>query len=153
MDKRYFENMIEELLEEPYIIIDILPVKVPEDEPGNYFAVEEYLLEHPRVDEIFERFARFLLKLNCYYDFTAMMFDDDLPVAGPEPDEVFGGVMACVSGDVGRQLLLYIGSEKALFVISGDFLHMTLFSPTKGLQYAAEHIAPAEGLFVREPEE
>ncbi|MBQ9827396.1 MAG: hypothetical protein IJM62_01800 [Lachnospiraceae bacterium] len=153
MDKRVFENMIEKLLEKPYIIVDILPVRVPDDVPGNYFAVEEYLLQHPQIDGIFERFARFLLKLNCYYDFTAMMFDDDPPIPGPEPEEVFCAVMACIGSDAGRQLLIYIGSEHTLFVISGDFLHMTVFGATESLAYAAEHIASSEGLYVREPEE
>lgn len=36
---------IEELLEKPYWIIDILPKQVPKDSPGQYFAVEDFFLK------------------------------------------------------------------------------------------------------------
>ena len=39
------EKTIEELLQAPCWIIDILPEQVPADGPGQYFAVEKYFLE------------------------------------------------------------------------------------------------------------
>ena len=36
---------IEELLEKPYWIIDILPKQVPKDSPGKYFTVEDFFLK------------------------------------------------------------------------------------------------------------
>ena len=36
------QKTVEELLQCPYWIIDILPSQVPEDSPGQYFAVEKY---------------------------------------------------------------------------------------------------------------
>ena len=38
--------MIEEYLEKPYWVIDILPKQVPADSRGQYFEIEEYYLEH-----------------------------------------------------------------------------------------------------------
>ena len=35
---------IEELLEKPYWIIDILPKRVPKDSPGQYFTIEGFFL-------------------------------------------------------------------------------------------------------------
>ena len=38
-------DRIEELLNKPYWIIDVLPERVPENSPGRYFAVEDYFLK------------------------------------------------------------------------------------------------------------
>ena len=38
-------DRIEELLQTPYWIIDILPKQVPKDSPGQYFAVEDFFLK------------------------------------------------------------------------------------------------------------
>ncbi len=43
---------IEELLQCPYWIIDILPSQVPEGSPGQYFTVEKYFLQGDRLEEI-----------------------------------------------------------------------------------------------------
>ena len=61
--------MIEELLNKPYWVIDILPEQVPEGGAGQYFAVERYWQQSPAFAEIRRRFAGILLKLNCYSDF------------------------------------------------------------------------------------
>ena len=39
---------VEELLQTPCWIIDILPFQVPETSRGQYFAVEKYYLSEPR---------------------------------------------------------------------------------------------------------
>ena len=44
--------LIDELLQMPYWIIDILPEQVPEDSPGQYFSVEKYFLETERMADI-----------------------------------------------------------------------------------------------------
>ena len=36
---------IEELLEKPYWIIDILPKQVPKESPEQYFAIEDFFLK------------------------------------------------------------------------------------------------------------
>ena len=43
---------IDELLQKPYWIIDILPEQVPADSPGQYFAVEKYFLGKEQLDRI-----------------------------------------------------------------------------------------------------
>lgn len=37
---------IEEFLEQPYYVMDILPKQVPADSGGQYFKVEQYYLNH-----------------------------------------------------------------------------------------------------------
>ena len=48
---------IEEYLNKPYWVIDILPKQVPADGRGQYFRIEKFFLEHPQIDHIF--FGRF----------------------------------------------------------------------------------------------
>ena len=43
---------VEELLQTPYWIVDILPAQVPADSAGQYFAVEKYLRQKERLAEI-----------------------------------------------------------------------------------------------------
>ena len=38
------KDKIEQLLQSPYYIIDILPMQVPKNSPGQYFAIERYYL-------------------------------------------------------------------------------------------------------------
>ena len=61
---------IDELLQKPYWIIDILPMQVPKDSPGQYFAVEKYFLEEERLSEIKQKHIHVILKLNCYRDLS-----------------------------------------------------------------------------------
>ena len=51
---------IEEYLNKPYWVIDILPKQVPADGRGQYFKIEEYYLEHPQIDDIYRRFTNIL---------------------------------------------------------------------------------------------
>ena len=64
------KKTIEELLQCPYWIIDILPSQVPEDSPGQYFAVEKYFLRGERIEEIKQKHINLILKLNCYRDIS-----------------------------------------------------------------------------------
>lgn len=57
---------IEELLETPYWIIDILPKQVPADGPGQYFTIESYYLKGRRLEAIKQKHINVMLKLNCY---------------------------------------------------------------------------------------
>ena len=65
---------IDELLNSPYWIIDILPFQVPKDSPGQYFAVEDYFLKE-QIADIKKKHINVILKLNCYRD---IMLEDEL---------------------------------------------------------------------------
>ena len=72
MDQRY-DDLTENLLEQSCWVIDILPQQVPAESPARYFAVEQFLMTVPQLKELYARFARLLLKLNCYYDLVLGM--------------------------------------------------------------------------------
>ena len=57
---------IDAMLEKPHYIVDIVPRQVPENSPGQYFAVEGYFLKEPQYSSLREKFFNIILKLNCY---------------------------------------------------------------------------------------
>lgn len=76
---------IEELLQCPYWIIDILPSQVPEGSPGQYFTVEKNFLQGDRLKEIKQKHINLILKLNCYRDISI----NDENVINPIPEHNF----------------------------------------------------------------
>ena len=75
---------IDELLEMPYWVVDILPRQVPADSPGQYFAVERHYLEESQFAQVKQRHIDLVLKLNCYFD---LALDDEQEV-NPSPARV-----------------------------------------------------------------
>ena len=68
MTNAEIEQTVERLLEKDCYVIDFLPVRVPVNSDGRFFAVEEYYLE-TRGRELRRSFSEILLKLYCFYDF------------------------------------------------------------------------------------
>ena len=127
---------IEELLEKPCWIIDILPERVPEGSGGQYFAAEKLFLRDPALRQ---RQASFLLKLNCYYDFV-LADAEGRENRNPDPETLLGLV--------GRESLNVIAGENALISADCTDTYMTLYNPDERMLALAEKIAAAEGLFV-----
>ena len=78
------QKTVEELLQCPYWILDILPSQVPENSPGQYFAVEKYFLQGHRLEEIKRKHIHLILKLNCYRDISI----DGEPAINPSPEHI-----------------------------------------------------------------
>ena len=76
------KKTVEELLQRPYWIVDILPFQVPADSPGQYFAVEKYYLQDDRLEMIKQKHIDLVLKLNCCMDISI----SDEAVIDPPPD-------------------------------------------------------------------
>lgn len=123
---------IEELLEKPYWIIDILPKQVPKDSPGQYFAVEGFFLKE-ELSEIKKKHINVVLKLNCYMDIT---IDDDM---NPAPEQIRDTML-------GRNVYIMMGDS--MILSETDDTHLTLFNPDEGVLDMINVIASSEGLFV-----
>ena len=78
------KKTVEELLQCPYWIIDILPSQVPKDGPGQYFAVEKYFLQDKQLAEIKRKHIDLILKLNCYRDISI----DEEDEVNPSPERI-----------------------------------------------------------------
>ena len=134
---------VEELLEKPYRVIDILPEQVPAETPGRYFAVERYYLEPARYADIRKRFADIVIKLYCYYDLSVLLGDADEPSVDPEPEQLENWIESAK-----QHMCILIGND-SLLMISTDDLYMTVFNADDSLTARIELLAKAKGLFVR----
>ena len=125
-------DRIEELLNQPYWIIDILPYQVPKDSPGQYFAVDSYIREK-QLSEIKERHINLFLKLNCYMDITV---DEEL---NPAPQK---------TAEIMKNRYVYIMAGDGMILSEPDDTHMTLFGPDEKLLKLVKLLAAGEGLYV-----
>ena len=129
---------VEELLQCPYWIIDILPSQVPKDSPGQYFSVEEYFLQGDRLEEIKHKHINLILKLNCYRDISI----SDEAVINPLPEHI---------ADEMKERYLYIMIGESMILSEPDDTHLTVFNPDPQLLELIRQIAFSEGLFVWKP--
>jgi len=129
------KKTIEELLQFPYWIVDILPSQVPEGSPGQYFTVENYFLQGNRIEEIKQKHINLILKLNCYRDISI----GDETVINPLPEHVADEMKK-------RYLYIMIGESKILS--EPDDTHLTVFNPDTELLELIRQIASGEGFFV-----
>lgn len=129
---------IDELLQMPYWIVDILPQQVPTDSEGQYFAIEKYYLEEPRLAEIKQKHINVILKLNCYRNITL----DEETTINPSPERIAREMQR-------RYLCILI--DDALIISEPDDTHMTVFNPSEELLGLIQSISAGEGLFVWKP--
>lgn len=129
---------IEELLQCPYWIVDILPSQVPADSPGQYFAVEKYFLQGERIEEIKQKHIDLILKLNCYRDISI----GDEAAINPLPTHI---------ADEMKKRYLYIMTGESMILSEPDDTHLTVFNPDSQLLELIRQLASGEGLFVWQP--
>ena len=126
---------MEELLQTPYWIIDILPKQVPKDSPGQYFAIEKYFRKE-QMAVIRQKHAHVILKLNCYRDIE---LDGE---KNPEPVRIVQAISE-------RETYLIIGGS--LILSEPDDTYITIYNPDEELLELITALASAEGLFVWKP--
>ena len=134
------KRTIEELLQMPYWIVDILPKQVPANSPGQYFAVEEYYLAEPRFAEIKQKHINLILKLNCYLSISL----DEETTSNPSPERI---------DEAMRSRYVSIMLEDAIIVSEPDETYLTVFNPDEELLELVKTLAAGEGLFVWKGEE
>jgi hypothetical protein len=144
-DPRRFDNMMGELLEGPYWIVDILPEQVPADSKGQYFAVERYFLQPERIVPLRRKYAEILLRLNCYVD-MAVSFDACASwETNPDP-EAFAARVARLSGN--EFLRAVFAEQNAMIDYDHNDTYLTVYDPGAALMDKIRSLAAAAGLFV-----
>ena len=141
-------DIIDSLLPKPYWLIDVLPKQVPGGSAGQYFKAERYFLSW--LDEISWKFARILIRLNCYYDLQ-MSTDGETWILNESPEDLARRFEESAASH--SPLSILIGSDEALVTFSGDDHYMTLYNPDKELLELVCQCAQAEGLFVWGPKQ
>lgn len=129
---------IDELLQKPYWIIDILPEQVPADSPGQYFAVEKYFLGKEQLDRIKQKHIDLILKLNCYRSISINEEEE----YDPSPERLAYEM---------RTRYLYIMLKDSMILSEPDDTHMTVFNPDKETLELIRKLAAGEGLYVWQP--
>ena len=125
-------DRIEELLNAPYWIIDVLPMRVPEGSPGQFFAVEKYFLNE-QMAAVRQKQINLILKLNCYMDISV---DGEI---NPAPDQI---------AEMMKERAVCILLGDALILSEPGDLPMTLFNPDPLLLELVKALSTGEGLFV-----
>lgn len=129
-------NKIDELLQKPYWIIDILPEQVPKESKGQFFEIERFFLVSSRLASIKQKHINVLLKLNCYYQIS---IDGEV---NPSPERIVEDVM---------ERSVQIRADEAMILSEPDELHMTVYNPDEKLMKLITAISSGEGLFVWKP--
>ena len=139
---------IEEYLNKPYWVIDILPKQVPADGRGQYFKIEKYFLKHYHIDVIYRKFTNILLKLNCYEDID-VSHDGDEWMTNPAPHELEEALLKCMADK--QMFYIILKSADVLITVSGDDTYMTVYHPSEEAIALIGSLAGSEGLFMWEP--
>lgn len=129
---------LEQLLDMPYWILDILPRQVPPASPGQYFAVEWYYRTRRR-EEIARKKADLLLKLNCYLDLFLGVERQE----NPPPERIAAAVRE-------QNCLVFLSG--ALITSDPEDTSMTVYHPDEALLVLLRELARGEGLYLWQPE-
>ena len=143
------DALLEDILEKPYWIMDILPKQVPPDAAGQYFAVEKYYLQKPRIVEIRRKYLAILLKLNCYYDLAVSAYGTACWKENPEPAELEEWLLTDAEAET---LHVMVSGAESLLVLDFGDTYMTVYNPTEALLRLLKDLAASEGLFLWQPE-
>ena len=133
------KQTIEELLQTPYWIVDILPKQVPVASFGQYFAVKDYFLTKGQLLKIKQKHINLILKLNCYEDIRI----DEEAIVNLKPEQIATEM---------RKRYLCILIRNSLIVSEPDDTYLTVYNPDENLLELIKTIAASEGLFVWKPE-
>ena len=125
---------IEELLNAPYWIIDILPKQVPAGSAGQYFAIEKYLRE-TQLSDIKKKHVNLILKLNCYRDIS---LDEDKEI-NISPEQI---------ADAIYKRYVNILVDDAMIVSEPEDTYLTIYNPDEDLLTLMRELASGEGMFV-----
>ena len=154
-----YDILVTELLEKDCWVIDYLPRQVPANSPGQFFNVENYLLNHYEEFDLRKRFTAVVLKLLCYHKLTVhwgQWVEDPSPALLAEaiqtilenhvqPSRV---VLQTILENHSGWLNMLLPEEQALLVFEWDCLNLALYDPSPELLGLMEEIARSEGLFL-----
>lgn len=140
---------VESLLNEHCYIIDFLPKQVEKNCGGQFFKVENYLLNNYERYGLRDRFIRIILKLMCYYR-VAVHWGEWMEQ--PTPDQIAKIINEIMENHSGWMDLLFLDKD-ALLRFEWDCLNLALYNPDSELLELAEQLAQSEGLFCWKPED
>lgn len=153
MDRTDWTAQRERLFDAPCWVIDYLPRRVPAESAGPYFAVEHSFRTSSFQPELYRRFARLILKLNCYYDFAVSCLPGNDWVWNPAPSELEGWICSCAVQTACTGVRVLLPTEDAMLTLDAEDLYLVLYQPQQELLETVSALVASEGLFLRKAEE
>ena len=148
MNHGYTEKMnrlLDRLLERECYIIDFLPKQVHRDSRGQFFEVENYLLNTHARYGLNNKYISIILKIMCYYPVSIQW---GKWIEQPKPEqvvEIIDAIMENHSGDVD----ILLPDQDVLLQFGWDCLNMSIYNPNEEMCEILEKIAISEGMFWR----
>ena len=153
MDDEKLKELAEEMFEKDYQVIDFLPRQAPGGDTGRYFAAERFFTEARRLRELYERFARVVIKLNCYSGIYVSRPAAGVWTGDPDPEQLVQWFLQCASQRRGADHIEVMTSDGgSMIALNRGDLYMTLYSPSEHMLDIVGPLAASEGLFLRKPE-
>ncbi len=143
-----FETRIEQRISQPCWIMDILPMRVPAKNNGQYSAVEHYYRHPDRLSLLHQKQAEILLKLNCY-DNMSVSFDSSEWQDDPDP-EWFVAKLKDLSF---RNLRVLFPRLQILIDLDRDDTWLTIYPEHPEQFDLLERLATANGFFLWKAEQ
>ena len=137
---------IDQLINMPYYMIDLLPRRVQKKNREQFLAVEEYFRKEKQLKNFCGKVISILLKLNSYYNIE-VGFGNEWK-KNPKPEKLEKTVQKCIMGRK-DYIHIFAGSRDTLIFINGDDLYLSIYNPDKKMQKMLNRLAKAEGLFFR----
>ena len=134
LGERIMSRTIEELLNTPYWIIDILPEQVPAGGTGQYFTIAHYL-RRIQLSEIKKKHMNIILKLNCYRDVSL----DGNGIINPPPEQIAEAIY---------ERYVNIMINDAMIISEPEDTYMTIYNPDDELLSLVRELAFGEGMFI-----
>jgi hypothetical protein len=147
-DRKLYDTLTTELLEQPYRTVGCLPQPVPNDAAGQAFMVEQYFRQMPQLSVLRRKQAKILLRLNCYCDMAVTTDGGESWEKNPDPEQ-FVKTVDALSGDSFLRVLF--PSQSVMIELDGHDTQMTVVCPDSAVE-TIRRIAEAEGLFLWKPQ-
>lgn len=136
---------INRLLEKPCYIIDFLPQQVPKDCGGQFFKVENYLLNNYECYGLRDKYIRIILKLMCYYRVSVHWGEW---IEQPAPEQV-AEIMDKIIGNHSDGFDMLFPDKDALIQFECDCMNLSIYNPDEEMRELLKQIAWSEGMFFR----
>ena len=146
---RTYDDRIDSLMEKPYWIVDMLPKQVPPRSGGQYFRVEDYIVnDDGRKHTLYTKLANVLVKLNCYVDIEVRCAEERWET---NPSPAFLYDLFLFEGETPRSIYILFADSESLMVLHDEDTNMTVYNPRPDLLELLRALAGSEGLFVWSP--
>lgn len=136
---------VEQLLEDDYWIIDILPSQIPIEKQAEYRALTDEYFESGKVAQLHRRYADILTMINSRFKTAILCMPEDEWTISPHNNDVKDAVMhhterGCVD--------LLLPEEETLISLQAEDLYITVYHPTEEILSLLRQAVSESGFYI-----